>query len=111
MNDKLEKILCAAIWYKDLDYKLIKPEKLDFFRPVNVDRGIVFTGYRHPHCMYLMISLFGIRSVTPECGEYEQGFLTSHNRFVGREKAVLIAKLADQISESFTGQLYSEDLY
>ena len=42
-------------------------------------------------------------------GEYEQGFLTSKNRFVGRDEGGRIAFEAGQIDVIKT--LYSEDLF
>jgi hypothetical protein len=104
---KKEYILCAAIWYKDLP--LIKIFEHNVL-PVNCDRGLVFCGHRHPQCMYTMISITGKRSVTPEVGEYVQGFLTNKNRFVDRQEAAKIAFDANQI-ESEIETLHSEDLY
>ena len=102
-----EYILCSAIWYKDLP--LIK-EGLANQNPKNVDRGIVFCGHRHPHCMYSMCAITGKRSVEPEVGEYIQGFLTNKNRFVDREEGAIIAFDANQIKKE-KQTLYSEDLY
>lgn len=79
-------------------------------RPINCDKGIVFCGYRHPHCMYSMIAITGKRSVTVEVGQYVQGFLTSKNRFVSREEAASIASAASQCDSSIS-RLHSEDLY
>ena len=105
-----EYILCAAIWYKTLP--LIKPEVLELrgFRPYNVDKGIVFSGWRHPNCMYQMVAITGLRSVPIESGEYVQGFLTNKNRFVDRKEGGEIAFAANQTDELKT-TLYSEDLY
>lgn len=102
-----EYILCSAIWYKDLP--LVRKD-LANQNPINVDRGIVFCGHRHPHCMYSMIAITGKRSVESEVGEYVQGFLTNKNRFVGREEAAIIAFDANQIKEE-KERLYSEDIY
>ena len=102
-----ELILCSAIWYKDIP---LKKKGLVNQNPKNVDRGAVFCGHRHPHCMYTMIAITGLRSVTPVIGEYEQGFLTNKNRFVDREEAAIIAFDAGQI-EKEKQTLYSEDLY
>jgi hypothetical protein len=98
-----ETILCAATWYKDL----ITPE----FNPTNVDRGIVFSGYRHIHCLHQMVSMTGKRN--SEIGEYIEGFLTNRNRFVDRIEAGLIAIKCGQIDKLnySTNKLYSEDLY
>ena len=105
-----EKILCSAIWYKDLP--MIRAEILNGFRPRNIDVGIVFSGYRHPHCLYQMVAVTGLRSC--EAGEHEEGFLTNKNRFVDRKEAMQIAIAANQLIKR-DGQnnhtLYSEDLY
>jgi len=108
----MEKIQCSAIWYKDLPLK--KPEvlKLRGFAPYNVDRGIVFCGWRHINCLYQMVAITGLRQC--EVGEEIQGFLTNLNRFVDRKEGYYIALEAKQIlnlntvTEEF---LYSEDLY
>lgn len=102
----MEKILCAAIWYKEQPTAKILP--------VNVDIGVVVCGHRHPHCIYAFIALTGKRSILPECGEYEQGFLTDKNRFVGRREGFDIAEAANQLNDRnrFTNRdLFSEDLY
>ncbi len=99
-----EMILCSAIWYKEQPNAKIQP--------VNINRGVVLCGHRHGHIIHQFVSLTGKRSVTPECGEYEQGFLTNTNRFVGRIEAMKIAISANQIQGSITSSsLYSEDLY
>lgn len=103
-----EYILCAAIWYKELP--LIKPEVLRIrgLAPYNVDRGVVFCGWRHPNCLYQKVAITGLRDA--ESGEYVQGFLTNKNRFVDREEAAIIAFDAHQIKKEIE-TLYSEDLY
>lgn len=112
MNNGVERILCAAIWYKELP--LINDDiPSNLLRPVNCTTGIVFCGFRHPHCMYQMVAITGTRSVKPECGDYSQGFLTSKNRFVNRKEAAIIAIACGQIikTEYEEGVLFSEDLY
>lgn len=104
-----EYILCAAIWYKDIPLKKVFKDVL----PKNCDRGLVVSGHRHPHCIWTMCSLTGLRSVTnaPDgVGEYIQGFLTNTNRFVDRQEGAIIAFEAGQIEEKLT-TLYSENLY
>jgi hypothetical protein len=100
-------ILCAAIWYKDLPTQN--------FLPKNVDRGLVVCGHRHAHCIDVVKSLSGLRTVriSPDgVGESVQGFLTDTNMFVGREEAAEIAISCGQIEKTNYGkQLYSEDLY
>lgn len=110
MTEDKEIILCSAVWYKDLP--LVKKIEHNV-RPVNCDRGVVFCGFRHPHCMYTMVSVTGKRSVEVEVGEYEQGFLTSKNRFVDRKEAWIIAEREGQIKRQSGGYgtLYSECLW
>lgn len=107
MKDK-EYILCSAIWYKDLP--LEKPEVLEprGFSPYNVDRGIVFCGWRHMNCLYQMVAITG--KFQDDAGEEIQGFLTSKNRFVDREEAGRIAFSVGQTKE-LKSYLFSEDLW
>ena len=105
-----EKILCSAIWYKELELK--KPEVLEprNYRPNNCDRGIVFCGWRHPNCLYQMVAITGKRQA--EVGDYESGFLTNKNRFVDRKEGAKIAIETNQIEKlQYGSQLYSEDLW
>ena len=97
-----EAIICAAIWYKEQPTAKIQP--------INVDRGVVVCGHRHPHCIHVFVALTGKRSVTTECGEYEQGFLTNKNRFVDRYEGGRIAFAAGQTKE-LKNFLFSEDIY
>jgi len=101
-----EYILCAAIWYKEIPLKKV----FDNVLPKNCDRGLVVCGHRHGQCMWTMGALTGLRSVLPEVGDYEQGFLTNKNRFVDRDEGLKISIAAGQTKRT-TGQLYSEDLY
>ena len=103
-----EYILCASIWYKDLELK--RPDVLEpnGFRPYNVNKGIVFSGWRHHNCLYQMVAMTG--KAQHEVGEEIQGFLTSKNRFVDREEGAKIAYEAGQIGDDIK-ILYSEDLY
>lgn len=102
----MEKIICSAIWYKEQETAKILP--------TNITVGIVVCGHRHPHCIYTFVALTGKRSVLPECGEYEQGFLTDTNRFVDRKEGWQIAHAAGQIldySRTRENYLFSEDIY
>lgn len=101
-----EFILCAANWYKDIVLKKIFDSNT---LPFNCDRGLVFCGYRHPHCMYSMSSITGLRQC--EAGEEVQGFLTSWNRFVDRREAAKIHVANGGKLNYSTEELYSEDLY
>lgn len=99
----MEKIICSAIWYKDLN----TPR----FNPINIKMGIVFCGHRHPHCLHQMIAMTGKRQC--EAGDEVQGFLTNKNRFVDREEGAKIALSSKQIEKLKYSKrlLYSEDLY
>lgn len=105
----MERIICAAIWYKELPTQT--------FLPKNIKQGIVVCGHRHPHCIDIVKMLSGLRTVklAPDgVGENIQGFLTNTNRFVDRTEARKIALAAEQIVDDktySTKELYSEDLY
>lgn len=105
-----EYILCSAIWYKDL---VCKKDFIDNVNPLNVDKGLVFCGFRHLQCMRTMSSITGLRSVPSEVGKFEQGFLTSENRFVDRIEGMKIAINSKQVEENKTisYKLFSEDLW
>lgn len=96
----MEKILCAAIWYKDLDTPIHKCK--------NIENGLVICGYRHHQCIATKVSVVGTRGSEPD--KTIQGFLTSENRFVDRYEAYNIALKANQIKEKKSDTLYSEDL-
>jgi len=98
-----ETIICSAIWYKELPTPV--------YRPTNVDKGIVFCGHRHPHCLYQMVAMTGKRQC--EVGEEIQGFLTNTNRFVDRYEGAKIALACGQITKLNYSKdmMYSEDLY
>lgn len=105
-----ERILCAAVWYKELELKGDLPHET--FLPVNLDRGVVFCGHRHGQCIYSKCAITGLRDC--ESGDNEQGFLTSRNRFVDRKEALEIALRQGQVidlSEIRGGRLFSENLY
>lgn len=105
MKHSNEYILCAAIWYKE--------QPTAKHNVNNITQGLVLCGHRHPHIISAFVALTGKRSVTPECGEYEQGFITSQNRFVNRKEAFEIACNNHQLGKTYANQteLYSEDLY
>jgi len=101
-----EKILCAAIWYKELPTQN--------FLCKNITQGIVVCGLRHGNCIDIVKNLSGLRTVkiSPDgVGENIQGFLTNKNRFVDRTEGALIhLKNGGKLNYS-TKELYSEDLY
>lgn len=100
---EVEKIICSAIWYKDLPTPV--------FNPKNIDKGIVFCGHRHVQCLHQMCAMTGKKQ--HEAGEEIQGFLTNLNRFVDREEGAIIAIKSLQIDNLKYSQteLYSEDIY
>ena len=107
---KSEYITCSAIWYKDLPTST--------FLPKNVTNGVVVCGHRHGNCIDIMKTLGTLRSVVKgpdSVGDYQQGFLTSHNRFVDRLEAMQIAIDQNQVKEENLYNpligLFSEDLY
>jgi hypothetical protein len=105
MENIIERIYCAAIWYKDLP--TVK------YMPTNINVGVVVEGHRHADIIRTMVNLLGKRTCKngENCaGESIQGFVTNSNRFVGREEAAQIAFDAGQIKQH-TITLYSEDLY
>lgn len=105
-----ERIICAAVWYKQLELKKDMP--IAVYLPINLDKGIVFSGHRHGQCIYTKCAITGLRDA--ESGENEQGFLTSKNRFVSREEALQIALNENQvidITQIRGDRLFSEDLY
>jgi len=105
-----EKILCAAVWYKEIELKKDMP--IATYLPKNLDKGIVFCGLRHGQCIYSKCAITGLRDA--ESGENEQGFLTSKNRFVSREEGLQIALKQNQVldlKEIRGDRLFSEDLY
>lgn len=109
-NNLEEKIICAAVWFKEIP--LLKEMESHHRNPINVDSGAVFSGFRHGHCLYTMVALTGKRSC--EVGEHIQGFLTNKNRFVDRKEAFQIALKQNQIldlNDTRGVTLYSEDLY
>lgn len=71
MNNK-ERILCAAVKYK----------------------GQIICGYRHSDC-WATITFFDPEATPPN--REDNGFLTSHKRFVDREEGYLIAKDNNQL--------------
>ena len=104
INNGQEYILCAAIHFPDME--LQEPEVLELrgFRPYNITKGIVISGWRHANCFH-QVSAIGV-----EWNTDIQGFLTSKNRFVDRKEGGLIAFNCGQI-ERQTDCLFSEDLY
>lgn len=96
-----EKILCAAIHYRDGEEYPHQPK--------NINSGYVICGHRH-HNIFIIANLTGVITLG---FDHEQGFLTSANRFVDRYEALKIAELNFQIIDKHKSvdELMSEDLY
>lgn len=109
-----EFILCAAIHYND--------GKVHAGQPINIETGFVITGRRHSNCYATVAAIVGIdetigkKVAKMEPDRNDQGFITSHDRYVGRAEAFKIAKANNQIHHKLfddveEGELASEDLY
>jgi hypothetical protein len=106
-----ERIICAAIWYKELPTNTMH-------NPINIFSGLVVCGHRHHNCIDIVARLSGLRTVqiAPDgVGETIEGFMTSNNRFVDRLEAAEIAVKRGQVYRNFLHNpkigLFSEDLY
>ena len=101
-REKREYITCAANWFND--------GKEYLHQPTNIKEGFVVCGHRH-HNVFMTVSLIrGEDFRVSDYGKVTQGFLTSHDRFVDREEAGVIAFREKQITK-WTNCLFSEDLY
>lgn len=109
IDNTKEYIVCAAIWFDDV--------QIHAHQPINIDYGIVMMGLRHCNCF---ASIGGLVKERLDAGihEKEQGFLTSKNRFVSRMEAAEIALCINQFIGDEERQevskskfLYSEDIY
>ena len=96
---KKERIVCAAIHYKD-DNKYASS-------PKNIEKGFVACGLNHPNCKDTLTRIFDY----PE--DTIHGFITSHNRFLDSKEALPIAKQARQVKhkQSPLDILVNDDLY
>ncbi|KFZ25832.1 MAG: hypothetical protein KQ78_01788 [Candidatus Izimaplasma bacterium HR2] len=99
MDNKTEYIICAAIWVQDGNKYVHQPK--------NVESGFVVAGFRHCNCFVTLFMLYPNREYL---NIYVDGFLTSHGRFVKRDKAAEIAYQCCQTNER-KKMLCSEDIY
>lgn len=98
--DAPEYIICAAIWFDDMEEHGAQPK--------NIESGFVVTGRRHHNC-YRTIAIIDKNSVYKGY-DSQQGFLTSKDRFLTRSEAMELAIKTGQTNRT-EGELYSEDLY
>lgn len=110
-----EFIVCAAI---HIDNGIKYNEQ-----PVNIETGLVIAGYCHGNC-YNMLKILNndlyesLAKLPIEENKKQQGFITSANRYVGRQEAWQIAKTNKQIQYGLSccdngdeSILISENLY
>lgn len=95
-NGEPEYIMCAAIYFDDgEDY---------VYKPYNIDKGLVYCGWRHPCIFETMPKEHKSRSI--------QGFLTTKNRFLTRDEALILVRKTGQLKGGIIGGiLTSEDLW
>lgn len=79
------------------------------------DDGYIFRGHRHFHCLQASRMTIQYKNFRPK--PEQQGFITSLNRFVGRDEGLKlqleagIESAAKQYGDDYRGELFSEDLY
>jgi len=97
-----EYILCAAYWIDDGIEHVHQP----------TETGYVLSGWRH-HVVLELISVLGLDRSHGR--SRNAGFITSHNRYVGREEGRKIAIAAGQwrgpSGSRKDNDLFSEELY
>ena len=95
-NGEIEYIMCAACYVDDgVEYN---------FKPYNIDKGLVYGGWRHSNVMETMP-----KESVKGC---IRGFLTTKNRFLDREQALELVKTTGQLKNKLIGGiLTSEDLW
>lgn len=95
-NGQPEYVMCAACYFDDgKDY---------LFKPYNIDKGLVYGGWRHANVFETMPKEHVHKSV--------QGFLTSKNRFLTRSEALELVQANGQLTKPLLGGvLTSEDLW
>ena len=95
-NGKIEHIMCAANYVDDgMDH---------VFKPYNIDKGLVYCGWRHS-CIFETMPNGSIVGCV-------QGFLTTKNRFLTRKEALNLVNKTGQLTKQIIGgELTSEDLW
>ena len=99
-------ILCAAIHFDD--------GKKYNHQPSNIKTGFVICGRRHHNCFATIATIKGLDEWIEERKDYKviQGFLTSTDLFLNREKSYSVAKECGQVTDKIIGSiLTSEDLW
>lgn len=99
----METIICSAIHITD--------GKKHQDQPTNIESGFIISGRRHNNCYAVLMSLLGKEGMNKILNESnqtrdDQGFITSMNRYVGRQEAFEIASKANQL---LNPKLYNSD--
>lgn len=108
-----EKIICAAIYFDDGENHA--------HQPINIEKGFVICGMRHPNC-YATLAILKGKSSRLIYKHAVQGFITTDRRFLNGTEAARIAFEAGQIInwvendkwediDWSTVELFSEDIY
>lgn len=94
-NGKTEYVMAAAVWINDGNDA--------YFCPFNIDKGYVVSGWRHVQCWGSIWAITGKRQC--EFGRkgvnWEDGFLTTKNRFLNRTEALALVIENGQLVKSF----------
>jgi len=84
---------------------------------IRLPDGRVIRGHRHHNCFAAIAELATVDASIPSQSErFEQGFVTSRNRFVDRVEGLALQRAAgipsaDPVRKGYGNQLFSEDLY
>ena len=100
-NGKTEYVMCAANYYDD--------GKEHHFQPYNIATGYVVCGWRHSCCGGVYMAMNPLAKSWDHC---TQGFLTTKNRFLDRNDALVLVRATGQLNKPIIGGvLTSEDLW
>lgn len=85
----------------------VSPHEICICAAWKTEEGTIIRGHRHPHAYHVAEEMH----LTPSRDPNAQGFITSRNRFVGREEGAKLQKAAGLMDPRATNCLTSEDLY
>ena len=88
-----------------------KPPKVEYILCAAIDyNGVIVCGHRHGDCYETLKALIGEIDADKLPDRNKQGFLTSENRYVGREEAWTIAKENNQIVYGLEASDHDDDI-